>query len=282
MVRIALLSFKERLLLLYLILGFTISQAQEQSASGAASLSLAGADLCLKDGWTANNNPAGLTSMELWSFSVAYANSFLIKELSQKAFIFNLPKKNYSFALSGQQYGFSEFRESQFGFAYAQRFSSALSLGIQFNSHHTQLGNPYGEEWFFTLNVGFLTQLSPKLELATVVINPNRANSPETDAAYSPQAINLGLCYKVEEYLSLYFQTDKELAKRLNSRLGLQYSYKRILELRFGIAHEPQQIAFGFSYFTDGLQLDIASTYHLQYGFSPAISLSFYPGSNEE
>jgi hypothetical protein len=280
MVRIALLSIKEWLLLLYLILGFTISQAQEQSASGAASLSLAGADLCLKDGWTANNNPAALTFLEVWSFSAAFSNSFLIKELSQKAFTFNLPKKAYAFALSGQQYGFSDFRQNQIGLAYAQNFGPALSLGLQFNYHHIQLSAPYGNEWFYTLNLGLLSQISPQLELATVIINPNRANSPEADAAYSPQAINLGLSYQAEEYLALYLQTDKELDKQLNTRLGIQYSYKNILELRLGIAHQPQQLAFGFSYFTDSFQIDIASAYNLQNGFSPAISLSFYPGYN--
>ena len=85
----ALISVIERLLLIYLILGFTISQAQEQTASGAASLSLAGTDLCINDGWASNNNPAAMTSLEPWSFSTTYERSFLIQELSLKAFVFN-------------------------------------------------------------------------------------------------------------------------------------------------------------------------------------------------
>ncbi|MAY83624.1 MAG: hypothetical protein CMP59_05765 [Flavobacteriales bacterium] len=282
MVRIALFSFKERLLLLYLVLGFTISQAQEQSASGAASLSLAGANLCLQDAFTANNNPAGLAYADHWLIAASYRNDFLIEELSSRSFTANLPLNKKAFALSGGQEGFSDYRKNRMALAYAQRLSPSFSMGLQFNYFSLQLIDPYGAQSFYTVNLGLHSQLSSKVDIAALIVNPNRVNTSETNDAYSPQIIKLGLRYNPHDFLSIFIQTEKELNHQLQTALGIQYSYKENLELRMGISNLTEQFAFGFSYRQRFFQFNLASFYHLQLGFSPSISISYYPELNEK
>jgi len=267
--------------LLYLILGFTISQAQEQSASGAASLNLAGADLCLQDGWSVNNNPAGLAFLEEINFSASYRSDFLLRELSSRSFAFSLPKEKQGFAVSGGQSGFSDYRTNRLGLAFAQRLSQNFSLGLQFNYHSLQISDPYGSQSFYTVNLGFLTNLSPKLDLGALIVNPNRANAIHSETAYSPQAIEVGLKFCPQEFLSLFLQVEKELVKPLAAMVAVQYQYAKKLDLRLGTAYELDQMAFGFGYRQTHFRFDVASFYHMQLGFSPSVSISYFPQSDD-
>jgi len=277
MVRNALLKTRGRLLLLYLILGFTISQAQEQSASGAASLSLADANLLLADEWSVNNNPAMLTALQEISLAAAFRNQFLLPEFSSRSFALNLPIKNQHIGLAADQKGFSEFLGTRLGLSYAQSLSPSFSMGMQFNYQSLSLADPYGQAYFLTVNLGFFTKISDELELATLVVNPNRSNTPNADQAFAPQIIKTGLAYHPEEYLSIYLQADKQLDRPLESRLGIQYAFQKAVHCRLGIAPQTRKFAFGFDYLRNAIKLAVASQFHLQLGFSPVISISYFP-----
>lgn len=270
---------KKLLLLCFFSLFFLFVSAQNEFVSGARSYGLAGTSVLQKDVWAVNNNPAALGHLKNWSAGISYENQFLQSELSNRTAIFSYPVSSGSFGISVNQFGFSNYNENKVGISYGQKLGENLAMGIQVNYLSTSIGEGYGETSAISGNIGVLAQLNDELSLAAMVINPNRAKLSEfTDERY-PTLIKMGLGYEFSKKVSLLTEVAKDVDFNANVKAGIEYHALEMLYLRVGYATDPSLSSFGFGLFLENFQLDFASGFDSNFGFSPQVSLSYTPES---
>lgn len=268
---------KNQLLTFFLYFSTTCLLAQNESISGARAFGMGGISILQQDLWAVNNNPANLCKLKTWNAGISYENQFLQTKLSNKTAVFTYPTQQGAFGFSVNQFGFSAYNENRIGVSYGQSLGKNFALGVQLNYLNTSISEGYGNSSAISGNVGLWARINEELSLAGMIINPNKAKLAEfTDERY-PTLIKLGVAYEFSPKVHLMSELVKDIDFDANVRMGIEYQAIDILYLRLGYGTTPALSSFGFGLYFNNFQLDLASSFDSNFGFSPQVSLSYSP-----
>lgn len=253
--------------------------AADNYPAGARSTGVANSSVTFADCWSAFHNQAALAWLEKISAGAAFDNRFTIGSLSNKAFVFALPLKAGTFALSGNVFGYSQYNEKKAGIAFAKKLGDKFSAGVQLNYLNTFINDDfYGSRTTFAVEAGLLAEPLKNFRVGLHIYNLSRAKLAEYADEKIPTIFRLGASYKFSEKLTWSIEEEKDIDQKAIFKSGLEYHVAEALYLRGGVSTNPSLFSFGFGLKINNLMLDIASTYHQVLGFSPAISLTWQFG----
>lgn len=245
---------------------------------GARSAGMAHSSITLSDIWSTHHNQGGLGWLINPQAGVYFENRFGLKELSQMGASVAIPIGNGCFGLNYSSFGWSMYKESKVGFAYAMKFNDKISGGVQANYHALRLANNYGSTIAFSIESGIQAKVTNNLTVGVHVYNPTKTKLNEYNNERIPTIMSLGLGYQFSEKVLVTCEVEKDLEYSAVFRSGLEYMPGDKLYIRGGIATNPGIIAFGFGLRLDSFKADISSTYHQVLGFSPQLSLTYSLG----
>ena len=227
------------------------------------------------DLWSAENNMGALAFYEESSIGAFYSNEYLSNDLANKSVIGTYALKKSAFGLSLSQFGYSQYQENKVGLSYGMKLSDNFGVGAQLNYFNLKVGEGYGSRNTFTAKIGLYALINEDLSVAATLSNPTRTELTDGGDDRLPTEIQLGLNYQFSKKLNTSIQVNKDIDFDPIIHLGLEYHAIDILYLRAGIANKPTLSTFGFGLFLNDFQLDFASSFDSNLGFSPMISLAY-------
>lgn len=248
---------------------------------GARSAGLAYSSILINDFWSTENNPAMISKLESFGAGLAYENNFLLPEFSYRSFALALPLENSGIGLSIGQFGYELYQENEIGISYSQAFGENLNMGIQLNYQNISLGENLGNKGVLGINYGLAAKINRKISMAAMIVNLNRPKLAVYQDERLPTILKLGLSYRYSEKVWFISEVEKDINSSPIARFGIEYFTNEMLYLRAGYASNPALSSFGFGLKFSNFQLDVASTFHNNLGFSPQISLSYRPKTKE-
>jgi hypothetical protein len=177
--------------------------------------------------------------------------------------------------LGFHSFGYTQFRESQYGISYAKKLNDDLSIGVGFDYSFMRIGEGYGKTSTLVVQGGFQYLLNEKVLLAGHVFNPNGAKRNDFDDERIQTLLKGGLAYTVSANVHLYAEVVKDIDYNASARIGMSYWVNDQIVLRAGIGTEAVETSFGFGLRLAQFQIDLASSYHNILGFSPSIAITF-------
>jgi hypothetical protein len=257
----------------------TINFAADNYPAGARSLGMANSSVTNTDCWSAFHNQAGLAWITRSEAGASYNNRFTIANLSTEGFVFALPLKAGTFALSGNVFGYSQYNEKKAGIAFGKKLGEKFSAGIQLDYLNTFINDDfYGSHSALAVEIGLLAEPLKNFRIGMHVYNLSGAKLAEYADEKIPTIFRLGASYNFSDKLLWTVEEEKDIDRKASFKSGLEYRIAEPLYLRGGISSNPTLVSFGFGLKFNGLMIDFASTYHDVLGFSPAISLSYQFG----
>lgn len=229
----------------------------------------------VRDIWSIQANPAGISIINTPSTSLSYAKHLFSNEVSTQAFVAVIPFKNNFAGLSFERYGFSAYNESKIGFAYAKKFGTHLSIAINTNYHQLKISN-YGSSAGFSIDVGAIYTIDKEFTIGAFVNNPFKQSYNKTEISTNiPTVFNIGASYSVSDKVLIATTLSKNLVEKIDVKLGIDYKILDVLSLRGGLSKNPfkQYVGFGLNY--KKFLLDMASTYDANLGYAPQIGIGY-------
>ena len=256
------------------IFPLTSALASDNSPLGSRSSALANASVSLSDLWSVQNNQAGLGFQKTMDAGVYYQNQFMLKELSTKAFAFAAPTKHGTFGVCVSNFGYSLFSQNKYGLAFGKAFGENISAGVMLDYLQTNISE-YGKKGSFVAEAGLLAKPAKNFTIGVHVFNPTRTKLASYNDERIATIMKLGADYKFSDKVFIALETEKDIDKKAMAKVGLEYKPINQLFLRAGISTNPSMSCFGVGIDLKNFQLDLSSTFHSTFGFSPQIGLLY-------
>ncbi len=222
-------------------------------------------------------NQAGMAFIKGIDINAGYENRYQIFELSALNFAI---AKNYqnsgTFGLVLKRFGFSQFNEFMVGIAYAKKLGNSFSASIQFDYFNTSILG-YGNKSTFSFETGLMYKISDQLTMGAHVTNPFPVSF--IDNQDIPTIINIGVKYKVSDYLNIYCEFEKHINYNFYLKSGIEYSPIDIFTLYFGFRNDFQNssdFSLGFKYkINNKINIELSTLYNLTLGLSPTVGFNY-------
>lgn len=266
---------KAKLIFFFCIICSFAMAGNDNFPVGARSAGLAHASVTLNDNWSVHHNQGALAFVTEIGGGLYYENRFLIKEMGLNAASVVLPTKTGTFGLVYHSFGFSQYRESKFGLSFGKKLGEKLGLGIGINYNGIRIGDVYGSSFAITAEIGFRYEVNDQLILGAHIYNLNRAKLANYNNEYIPSIFRFGAQYNFSKKLFSTIESSLDLEHSLIFKAGIEYRVVDLLALRVGISTNPLFNSFGFGFYLNNFQLDVAASYHQVLGFSPQVGLNF-------
>lgn len=244
--------------------------------AGARGAAMGNASATFTDINSAFSNQAGLAFLEELSFTAYGERRFLADGLNSFLFAAAYPmEKVGTMGLSINYFGFGAYNEQKIGLAYSRKLAKNFSLGAQFDYLGTRIPE-YGTAASFTFEVGLLAKISKQVTLAAHTYNP--INSKVAGLDRLPNLVKIGVGYSPSEKVTLTGELQKDIYDfPFVGKIGVEYRPVKALAIRAGFAaNQPTIASFGLGlYLQQGLQIDMAASYHQILGMTPSVSISY-------
>ncbi len=251
----------------------------ENDPAGARPAGMANAALSFTDVWSMYHNQAGLAYIDGVAAGAFYENRFLLKEFNYSGLAAAMPLGNGAIGVSYSGFGFSVYRESKTGIAYAMKLAKTLSASVQLNYQTTRINaDNYGSTSNITAELGVRMDVSQKVVVAAHVYNPLKAKLNDFNDERLPTILRLGMAYQISDDLLVALETEKDIDQKALFRGGIEYKPADILYLRVGASNQPNLLSFGIGLAFDSFRFDLAASYHSLLGYAPQASLTYTPG----
>ncbi len=237
------------------------------TAMGDASVSFTGIS-------SAFANQAGLSFMEGVGFMVSAERRFLVSEINSISAAVAVPvNKAGTFGLTINYFGFSGYNERRIGLAYSRKLMDKLAIGAQFDYLGFNIPE-YGTKNLFTFELGMQAQLIEQVYVGAHIFSPVRQEIIEDENV--PTVVRFGISYLPSKKVLISAELEKDIEFPMLFKAGIEYYIIDILALRAGVSSDPILNSFGLGLrLKNGLNLDVASSYHYELGFTPSISISY-------
>lgn len=235
---------------------------------------LAGAGIVLEDPFSSFCNQAGLAGFKSIVVAATHEMPYLINGLSVSSVSFVIPASPGVFSFNGSSAGFSLWKESRAGLAFARKFGSRLSAGIQIDGFFARMPDVVPMRPVFTWEMGILSQPLPDLLIGLHLFNPVRADYPDTRNQRLPVSLAFGAGYRPVNTFLLTMEVEKELLYPLSFRAGIEFEPVTNFFLRYGY-NSVKGHATGVGFRTRHLSIDVAFSRHFHLGYSPSISFGY-------
>jgi hypothetical protein len=252
----------------------------EERVTGAKAAGLGWSAVTASDNWSSANNPAGIAWLTGWSGGLFAGNFFLVKELSYEAVSLVWSGRPGGFGLVIGYYGFSACNEVFTGISYARKFGKRLGIGLQLNYQRIGFSEGYGSKGMVSAKIGLMVKPGDHWTIGMSVSNPVPVKLSDNPKELLPLLFRLGVGYTIHDKVWLTLEGEKDLLHPVTIRSGIEVKVFSILTGRIGMATGPFVFTAGTGLRLKQWQIDIATGYHMVLGFSPALSLTWHPGSN--
>ncbi|MFI5150875.1 MAG: hypothetical protein ACHQRM_14155 [Bacteroidia bacterium] len=243
--------------------------------SGARSLGLGGASVCITDLWSLSNNPAGLGFIKSTEAGTWYENRFLVQALQSTAFGIAVPSKHGSFGLLLSGFGYESYSENTAGFAYSKALGKKLSGGVRLDYRRTSIAEGYGASNEIIATIGLLARIQPTLYLGAELYNPARTRLIPGKEERIPALLKVGLMYMLSPHVKLCLETQKNTITNPDFMFGIEYEPSSLFMFRAGITSLPSSCSMGAGLRYHNLKFDFASVWQPATGFIPSIGLAY-------
>ena len=265
---------RKNILLFLTVCCGTISVLAQRN-QGARFTAMGNATAAVKDLWSLNANPAGITNQTKPVAGINYARFFYGDELSEQNLACVIPLKGNYAGVNIGRYGITEFNEISVGVALAKKFGESFSIALKGNIHQLKISN-YGNANAFSVDVGAIYALNQKINLGVYVNNPS-LQKYKTSNVVAPiaTAFHLGATYEPSNKVIIAATVTKTIDEKVDVALGVDYKFLNILSLRGGLSAKSfkQYLGIGLNY--EKFLLDIAVESHPKIGYTPQIGLSY-------
>lgn len=270
-------------LFISIFLGWQIAYASgENFGVGGIQAGMGFASTTLQDVFALSNNVAGIAHLENTHIGFYGDQRFFtgihFYNLSAVAPV----QQVGAFGLSIDYFGFSAYNESKIGLAYGRKFGEIVSAGLKFNYLRLAI-EENGAAHAFAFDAGLQIQPTKKMRIAAHVYNPVRQVIDKEWGETLATAIRLGISYHPSEKLILALEGEKYINHQFRLKSGMEYKVAEPFFIRLGGATNPTVFTLGVGAALQNLQLDFATSWHLQLGFTPHVSFvyAFPPKKNE-
>jgi len=219
------------------------------------------------------SNQAALAGLKQGGIGAAGERKYLLEELAAYRLVLVLPSASGNFGFQVISKGFSDYRDSQFGLAYARQLGKKAAAGIQFNYNNLQIAG-YGSAKAFSAETGLVLHLSPRLHTGIHLNNPG-GKYPGNKMIKLPSVYTMGWGYDFSEQLFFSCEIVKEENQPADARVGIQYIITPSLFIRTLIQTANATAWFGAGLTRSRSRLDIYTGYHPQLGPSAGIQLLY-------
>jgi len=220
------------------------------------------------------NNPAALGKLKSPGFNAGIQNNFEISELSVFLVGAAIPLHKYGIVgLKLGQLGSSEYINQHVGLVYSMKLFEQLSIGIGFNLLHTRI-REYGKKSNFTFEVGMLSQMNDKVQVAFHVFSPYVSNFSKDRRI--PTSMSIGLVYTISKKIDLLAEIEKNDLYPFRIKGAISYQMFNKLKWSMGAFSDlySANISSGFKFdLPHLLALDFGLQYNQELGLSSGIAL---------
>lgn len=259
------------------LLSFVYTRAAgDYQVAGARHIAIGNASVGYSDVFAANYNQAGLGFLSNFSIGASTELRFVNTGIYNACFVVASPiKKAGTLAYALNFFGDKNYNEVRTGIAYSKAFGKKVSLGIRFDYMRLNIATLGGKN-AFSFDFGVQYRVLNNLTLGAHVSNPSRfkVDAQKYNERFAT-VMQVGAKYTAFEKVSVSAEFEKDLVHKPNFKFGIEYNPISMLFLRAGVNTQALQASFGVGIQTKGIQIDLASTYNPQLGFSPGISLVY-------
>ena len=260
-----------RSFLFYILFAFFQLQNFAQNTNSRSN-SLGGCGVTQTSVWSNFYNQAGLANISRFTFGIGTENQFLLRELNRHVVACAIPVNGGTIGVNLNYFGFELYNETKLGFAFGKKLSNSFNIGVQLDYLGTSIAEGNNKLHNFTFEIGIQKQLSKELMLGAHIFNPTIVKLNEDENI--PSLLQLGLCYKANQKVSLFTEGSLESEQNGKLHFGLEYRILNELSLRTGFSTNPAKNTFGIGYTLNKMQIDVAVNKHQVLGYSPQISIS--------
>ena len=268
---------KSYFIIIILALGFSgiLNASNDKFTAGAREAGLANSAVTINTIWAVYHNQAALAHLNNASAGFYHERRFMMSQLSYQAISVALPVRGGIFAACYSSFGYSLYRETNAGLAYAKKLAKGFSAGIQIDYLHTYVAQEYGRSGTMTFEGGIMAEPFPNFLIGAHVFNPIRQSVPTQGEEKIPTVFTLGCSYRFFNKVFIAAETEKDLVHKAVFRSGVEFELVEKLFLRTGISTQPVSYSFGLGYALKKIILDIAITRHQILGYTPHFSMSY-------
>ena len=232
------------------------------------------------DPFSFTNNQASLAQFKSVSAGVYGERRFMLDELSLYQLAVVVPTRSGNFGVKAGYYGFSEYNESQIGFAYGRKLGTKVDVGVQFNYNGVQISG-YGNASAVNFEIGSILHLTDKLNAGIHLYNPVGGKFGKNADEKLASVYSFGIGYEASDKFFVSAEIEKEENQNININIGMEYKFLSQLMARAGIATNTSNIYGGVGLFLKTFRVDVVASYHPQLGITPGILL-IYTSSKKE
>jgi long-subunit fatty acid transport protein len=171
------------------------------------------------------------------------------------------------------------YRQNKLGLSYALSLSPSFSIGISINYNSIQLGEGLGMEYAFYPDLGLNYKPTDKLNISIQFQNLTLSKKVKQLDELWPVSGSLGFVYTINEKLLIGARGNVYANQPMNINSGLEYQFTPQFSLRIGYASQPASASMGIGFKLKNIQIDLASSYLANLGFTPSINIVYINGN---
>ena len=222
------------------------------------------------DVFSFHSNQAALARIKNLSAGIYSEKRFFLNELTLYNALVALPTRTGNFALDACSFGFTDYRETQLGLAYARSLGSKIDVGARFNYYSMNMP-AYGSASSINFDVGAIFRLTEKLNAGLHLYNPTRSKLGRSEEEKIPASYSAGLGFEPSDKVFASVEIEKEEDQRVNVNAGLQYQFLSQFLTRLGVSTSSSLAYLGIGFKWRSMRLDAVASYHPQLGITPAL-----------
>lgn len=219
-------------------------------------------------------NQASLAQLKNAAAGVYGERRFLLNELNNYTAAFGLSTPSGNFALKAGYYGFSEYNETQIGFAYGRKLGRKMDIGAQFNYNGIRIAG-YGNDAAISFELGTVLHLTDKLHAGIHINNPVGGKFGKDKQEKLSSLYTVGFGYEASDKFFVSTEIVKEEDQPVNVNAGMQYKFLKQLLARIGMSTATSTGWMGIGLSWKTFRMDVTAAYHPQLGVTPGIMLLF-------
>lgn len=241
---------------------------------GARAAALSNASVCIADGWSLDNNVAGIARLEKSEIGAFAENRFGLKAFSTVALV-GIMKLGKSGGMGAELYRFGDklYNEQRLGIGFAHQLGQ-VSLGLKADLLQVHV-EEFGSKRVVAFSFGGQSEIIPNLLVGAHIYNFNQARLAEFQDERVPTVMKAGISYRPGKKVMLNAETEKDIELDADFKAGLEYQVIEKLALRTGFSTLTQSASFGVGFAARSFQINYAFTSQSRLGFSNHVSIGY-------
>jgi hypothetical protein len=245
----------KRLIWLVALIPYVSSAQSTSTLLSARAAGMGYASATLHDEWAFFNNIAGLAEVK----NISVASSFDARSLPGASRMGALATLPFSFGVGAVgvfRFGDDVYSEQFVSAGFANRLGKT-SLGVRLGYlQYRAVG--FGTQGALSINIGGITQLTPKLTIGAWIQNINQPKINFNDSEKAPVKLLAALSFIPADKFLLTTEIEKDVLYEPLWKTGMEYWVHRKIAARMGFNINPGSAFFGVGFQSWRIKIDYA------------------------